>query len=74
MNEVKERWYAGPYEESCIPMKWYVQSPIGLVPKAENKKRLIFHLSYDFNKEDRSVNACTPEHLWHEPTNLFFQE
>ena len=38
--------YAGPFLN--IPFKNYVQSPVGLVPKAGNKTRLIFHLSYDF--------------------------
>ena len=48
MKEVKERHYAGPFAKP--PMKYYVQSPIGLVPKAGNKTRLIFHLSFDFGK------------------------
>ena len=39
------------------------QSPIDLVPKAGNKTRLIFHLSYDFNDEDRSLNYHTPEEM-----------
>ena len=46
MKEVKEKCYAGPYNK--ILFKYYVQSPISLVPKAGNKTRLIFHLSYDF--------------------------
>ena len=48
MKEVKEGCYAGPFNE--IPFDNYIQSPIGLVPKAGNKTRLIFHLSYDFDK------------------------
>ena len=58
MKEVQMKRVAGPYEE--VPFDNYIQSPIGLVPKAGNKTRLIFHLSYDFDEENRSVNACTP--------------
>ena len=60
MKEVKEGRYAGPYKD--IPYKnCYVQSPIGLVPKAGNKTRLIFHLSYDFKQSGLlSINAYTP--------------
>ena len=57
MKEVKERRLAGPYE--TIPFEHYVQSPIGLVPKAQDKTRLIFHLSYNFSEEDdnrKSIN------------------
>ena len=46
MKEVKEKCYAGPYDN--IPFEHFIQSPIGLVPKAGGKTRLIFHLSYDF--------------------------
>ena len=53
MKEVQLGRYAGPFKN--IPYKNYVQSPIGLVPKANNKTRLIFHLSYDF-PEFKSVN------------------
>ena len=31
MTEVKARRYAGPYE--TVPFKYFIQSPIGLVPK-----------------------------------------
>ena len=60
MKEVKERWVAGPYEE--IPFDNYIQSPIGLVPKAGNKTRLIFHLSFDFGDgaDEVSLNGTTP--------------
>ena len=51
MNEVKEGRYAGPFDE--IPYKNFIQSPIGLVPKAGNKTRLIFHLSYEFKDVSR---------------------
>ena len=60
MAEVKLGRHAGPFTE--IPFENYVQSPIGLVPKAGNKTRLIFHLSYDFDKEKhRSINFYTPK-------------
>ena len=58
MSEVKEFRFAGPYKQ--IPFNNYMQSPIGLVPKAGGKTRLIFHLSYSFNGAD-SFNECTPD-------------
>ena len=48
MKEVKLGRYAGPYELSELPFQNFIQSPIGLVPKAGGKTRLIFHLSYQF--------------------------
>ena len=48
MKEVKLGRVAGPYDE--IPYDNFIQSPIGLVPKAgssSGKTRLIFHLSYE---------------------------
>ena len=45
MKEVKEKRYAGPYEQ--VPYEFFIQSPIGLVPKDQGRKtRLIFHLPY----------------------------
>ena len=41
----------------------YIQSPIGLVPKAGNKTRLIFHLSYKFKNGNESVNIWTPQNM-----------
>ena len=63
MKEVKAHHYAGPFKEP--PMQYFVQSPLRLVPKAGNKTRLIFHLSYDFGVEDcqKSVNWHTPDDL-----------
>ena len=60
MKEVKLNRYAGPFDS--IPYHFYIQSPIGLVPKAGNQTRLIFHLSYDFGIENysKSVNHFTP--------------
>ena len=50
----------GPFE--TIPYRYYMQSPIGLVPKAGGKTRLIFHLSYHFKKSGNpSLNAVTPK-------------
>ena len=61
MAEVKERRYAGPYRE--VPFKYYIQSPIGLVPKDHGRKtRLIFHLSYP-KGGTTSVNSNTPKEL-----------
>ena len=61
MKEVKLRRFAGPYDK--VPFKNFMQSPIGLVPKAGNKTRLIFHLSYQFGSDMGSVNSNTPEEL-----------
>ena len=60
MKEVRLHRYAGPFTE--IPYSHFIQSPIGLVPKAGNKTRLIFHLSYNF-QDYVSVNDCTPDEL-----------
>ena len=61
IKEVKLKRIAGPYDQ--VPYEHFIQSPIGLVPKAGNTEqtRLIFHLSYDFNEEERSLNFYTPE-------------
>ena len=62
MKEVKEKRYAGPFEE--MPFENYIQSPIGLVPKDGGKDtRLIFHLSYPRDGKTTSVNANTPDRL-----------
>ena len=58
IKEIKNKRYVGPFK--CIPFTKYVQSPIGLVPKVNGETRLIFHLSYDFPKSNRSVNYYTP--------------
>ena len=62
MKEVQAQRVAGPFNE--IPYKNYIQSPIGLVPKAGGKTRLIFCLSYTFDKGDDlgSLNQHTPKH------------
>ena len=57
MKEVSLGHFAGPFDS--IPFEHYIQSPIGLVPKAGGQTRLIFHLSYEF-PDNPSVNACTP--------------
>ena len=63
MKKVKEHRVAGPFKK--VPSQFYVQSPIGLVPKAGNsgKTRLIFHLLYDFGQTEEkcSINFHTPK-------------
>ena len=45
MKEVKDKRFAGPFEE--VPFEYFIQSPVGLVPKDNGTKtRLIFHFSY----------------------------
>ena len=63
MKEVKNKRYAGPFR--AIPYSSYMQSPIGLVPKAGNQTRLIFHLSYDFGQahDNKSFNYHTPDDM-----------
>ena len=63
MKEVKAQHYAGPFERP--PSNYFIQSPLGLVPKSGNKTRLIFHLSYNFGESDadKSVNFHTPSEL-----------
>ena len=58
MKEVQVGRMAGPFDQ--IPFENYVQSPIGLVPKAGNQTRLIFHLSYKFPNGNKSINYWTP--------------
>ena len=59
MKEVKALRSAGPFNR--IPFdEGYVQSPVGLFPKAGNQTRLIFHLSYDFKKSFKSINHYIP--------------
>ena len=64
MEEVRLGRYAGPFRNKP-PFDEFMQSPIGLVPKAGNKTRLIFHLSYDFGpqEQNKSFNYHTPEEL-----------
>ena len=61
MKEVKLNRVAGPFSE--IPFENYIQSPIGLVPKAGSDQTwLIFHLSYDCKKDGlKSVNFFMPK-------------
>ena len=61
MKEVRVGRYAGPYEE--IPYEYFIQSPVGLVPKVGNKTRIIFHLSYEFPGQEVNMllNGCTPK-------------
>ena len=63
MKEVKQKRVAGPFD--CVPFSNFIQSPIGLVPKAGedgHETRLIFHLSYDCKRDgNKSVNFHTPK-------------
>ena len=63
MKEVKNERYAGPFDD--IPFDFYIQLPIGLVPKDSGKDvQLISHLSHPrLPKEEAqlSLNANTRE-------------
>ena len=60
MTEVKAKRYAGPFKR--IPFRYYIQSPIGFMPKDKGKKtRIIFHLSDP--KKGQSVNSSIHEDL-----------
>ena len=60
MGEVEKGRYAGPFEDP--PFEFYIQSPIGLVPKDQGKNtRLIFHFLYP--RSGDSVNSKTLENL-----------
>ena len=61
LKEVRIGRVAGPFEH--IPYSNYIQSPIGLVPKAGNKTRLIFHLSHDFDEQFKSFNSSIAEDM-----------
>ena len=61
MKEVEAGRFAGPFED--VPFEFYIQSPIGLVPKdGGDGTRLIFHLSYPRGSGE-SVNANTPKEM-----------
>ena len=61
MKEVKLKRYAGPFD--APPFNFFIQSPIGLVPKDGGADtRLIFHLSYprvEKGGKQTSVNGNT---------------
>ena len=60
MKEVRDKRFAGPYLEP--PYQYYIQSPIGLVPKDGGKEtRLIFHLSHPRKDPGKFVNGNIPE-------------
>ena len=61
MKEVTLGCFAGPFTKDTLPFENIIQSPIGLVPKAGNQTRLIFHLSFKFANGNESVNFWTPE-------------
>ena len=60
MKEVKARRFSGPFR--APPYDSFIQSSIGLVPKAGSQTRLIFHLSYNFGPDfdQKSLNFHTP--------------
>ena len=60
MKEVQLSRYTGPYKYEEIKVDNFIQSPIGLVPKAGNQTRFIFHLSYEFKNGNGSLNYHTP--------------
>ena len=67
MTEVQLGRFAGPFDEP--PFEYFVQLPIGLVPKDQGKKtRLIFHLSYP--RSGDSVNSGIP----HETCSVKYPE
>ena len=57
LKEVGHKRFVGPFEK--IHYNYFVQSPVSLVPKAGNQARLIFHLSYDFDRF-KSINHYIP--------------
>ena len=59
MKETELKRFAGPFIEP--PTRYFIQSPVGLIPKGENGTRLIFHLSYP--RGGKSVNSQTPRSL-----------
>ena len=60
IKEVEVKRFAGPFE--AIPYEHFVQSPVGLAPKANGQTRLIFHLSYNFKGSGSgSVNSYIPK-------------
>ena len=61
MKEVELGRYTGPYELDELPFDHFLQSPLGLIPKAGGKTRLIFHLSFNFKSGEGSLNANTPK-------------
>ena len=62
MKEVKLKRVAGPFWE--IPFENYIQSPVGLVPKAgKDQVCLIFHLSYDFDRKGEDNLGSLNKHM-----------
>ena len=61
MKEVKLKHFAGLFEEP--PFEYFIQSPVRLVQKANGKTRLIFHLSYDFDENNKLVNHHIPDEI-----------
>ena len=63
MKEVKLGRFVAPF--STVPFEHYIQSPVVLIPKGEDDRCLIFHLSYPRMGVDanESINAGTPRGL-----------
>ena len=62
MKEVQAKRYAGPFPYDKPPFEYFIQSPIGLVPKDGGREtRLIFHLSHPRRDPKNSVNGNIPE-------------
>ena len=59
MKEIRLKHFAGPYKS--VPYNNFVQSPIGLVPKAGGQTHLIFHLSYEFKGWGSIIGAIPKE-------------
>ena len=68
LKEVNLKRFAVPYSD--IPFEHYIQSPVGLVPKANGQTRLIFHLSYDFPNGNKLVNSLIP----HEACTVHYRD
>ena len=60
MAEVKENRYAGPFKINELPFRNFMQSPIGLVPKAGNKKKLdLYFISHTTLEKRTAKNLLT---------------
>lgn len=66
MEEVQQGRFAGGFRNP--PFEFFIQSPLGLVPKGQDKTRMIFHLSFP---EKESVNYYTPKDMCKTKYNEF---
>ena len=72
MKEVEAGRYVGPFDS--IPYDNYIQSPIGLVPKAGGKTRLIIHLLYCFKKPDGTTVLSLNTHTLKDKCNIQYHD